>query len=289
MVLLSIVMMPLFVGAQLMPFQSSYAGGMTITWNPDNQIVEETSAVLKGTVSVQLEMPVKLQVLSGVSPTQINKVYVPILSPVSPSIIMIPGEVKTFTIPFDNLTKATTYYFIIKNTETGQQSPVLNVTTKGGTSSLPESSTTIFDNQTSPYADPGSFKPVGDTVSDKGIVPKCGRTQNAAGTIPPKELEMCTQEDFMQLVANVIQYALIIIGPIIAVVVMFAGAMILWLNYSKDPGPAIESEINKYKAILVRAIIGVFIIMIAWVLVATLIKELGVKPEFVLLDLFSAK
>jgi hypothetical protein len=39
------------------------------------------------------------------------------------------------------------------------------------------------------------------------------------------------QKDFMQLIANIIQYFLIIIGPIIAVVVMFSGAMVLWLNY----------------------------------------------------------
>lgn len=128
-----------------------------------------------------------------------------------------------------------------------------------------------------------------DTISDKGIVPKCGRTQNAAGTIPDKELEMCKYQDFMQLITNIIQYALIIIGPIIAMICMFSGAMILWLNYNSDPTTGIQKQIKYYWGILVRAIIGLFIIMIAWVIVATVIKELGVKPAFVLLDVFSGK
>jgi len=82
---------------------------------------------------------------------------------------------------------------------------------------------------------------------------------------------------------------LIIIGPIIAVVVMFSGAMILWLNYDSDPTAEIEKQKKKYFGILGRAAIGLGIVLIAWVLVATLIKELGVKPEFVLLDLFNSK
>jgi hypothetical protein len=269
--------------------QSVYLGGMTVYFKPSDQIIGETSATLKGTVSVQLEMPVIIQVLSGVSLTQVDKVYSPILQPVSSNMAMVPGETKTFTIPLVGLTKGTTYYFLVKNIATGTQSSVLNFTTDGGTGPIPQSALTIYDETTSPYAAPGSFEPVTDTISDKGIVPKCGRTQNAEGTIPPEELRMCTYKDFMQLIANVIQYALIIIGPIIAIVCMYAGAMIIWLNYNSDPTAEIMAQIKKYYAILVRAAIGLFIIMIAWVLVATVIKELGVKPEFVLLDVFSAK
>ncbi len=271
------------------PSPANYVGGISIYFNPADQKVDETSATLKATVSVQIEMPVAFQVLSGSSPSKIDRVYTPILQPISANSGLVPGEVKTFTIPFTSLTKGTTYYFIVKNIATGTQSPVWNFTTKGGTQPLPESAMTIFDATTDPYGDPGSFKPVEDTISEKGIVPKCGRTQNAAGTIPKKELEMCTYKDFMQLIANVIQYALIIIGPIIAIVCMYAGAMIIWLNWQSDPSQQIEGQIKKYQGILVRAAIGVGIILIAWVLVATVIKELGVKPEFVLLDLFSSK
>ena len=69
---------------------------------------------------------------------------------------------------------------------------------------------------------------------------------------------------------------------------MFAGAMVLWLNYNSDPTEEITKQKKKYIGILTRAAIGIFIVMIAWVLVATVLKELGVKQEYVLLDLFSA-
>lgn len=266
---------------------ADYVGGITILFKPSDQQVTETSATLKATVSANLEMPVQFQVIGGTNPAQMNKVIEPTLEPASVNQELVPGETKILTIPFTGLVKNTTYHFIVKNNATGTISPVWNFTTKGGTNGVPQSAMTIFDTESSPYADPGSFEPVTDTISDKGIVPKCGRTQNEAGTLPASETRMCTANDFMQLIANVIQYALIIIGPIIAIVIMGAGAMIIWLNWSSDPTQEIKDQIKKYWGILVNACIGIGIILIAWVLVATIIKELGIKPEFILLDLFS--
>ncbi len=280
---------PQLPNSPILPGQSNYVGGISISFKPSDQIVNEDSAVIKATISVQLNMPADFQVLSGISPSQISQSFTPILQPVSVNQGLVPGEVRTFSIPFSGLAKGTTYYFVVKNNATGTQSPVWNFTTKGGTTQAPTSAMTVYDTASGPYADPGSFAPVADTISDKGIVPKCSRTQNEAGTIPPEEIRMCSYKDFIQLVTNVIQYALIIIGPIIAVVVMFAGAMILWLNYDSDPTAKIEAQKKKYFGILGRAAIGLGIVLIAWVLVATLIKELGVKPEFVLLDLFNSK
>lgn len=267
---------------------SVYLGGMSLWWPPEEQVVNETDATLKAHLSAQLQMPVQIEVLSGLSTTQIDHSFTPTLQPASMNMGLEPGEVKTFEVPFTGLVKGTTYYFLVKNNATGTQSPVWNFTTKGGTSPIPQSSTTIYDAETSPYADPGTGGPVIDTISDQGIVPHCGRTQNADGTVPDNETKMCTYADFMQLIANVIQFALIIIGPIIAIIVMFAGAMVLWLNYNSDPTEEITKQKKKYIGILTRAAIGIFIVMIAWVLVATVLKELGVKQEYVLLDLFSA-
>ena len=269
--------------------QAAYVGGMNLLFKPADQVVGETTATLKGTVSVQIGMPVQLRVYSGVNSNNLDQLYTPTLMP--PVTVgtsgLAPGEVKTFDIPFTGLVKGTTYYFLIKNTATGTQSPVWNFTTKGGTTPIPQSATTVYDSQTNPYANPGTGAPVIDTISDKGIVPQCGRSQNAKGTVPVEQTAMCTKKDFMQLIANVIQYFLIIIGPIIAVVVMFSGAMVLWLNYQSDPTNEIQEQKKKYIGILTRAAVGLFIVMIAWVLVATIIKALGVKPEFVLLDVLS--
>ena len=267
---------------------SAYLGGMTLWWPAEDQVVNETDATLKAHISAQLSMPVQIEVLSGLSTTQIDHSFTPTLQPASMNMGLEPGEIKTFEVPFTGLVKGTTYYFLVKNNATGTQSPVWNFTTKGGTSPIPQSSTTIYDAQTSPYADPGTGGPVIDTISDNGIVPRCGRTQNADGTVPDTETAMCTYANFMQLIANIIQFALIIIGPIIAIIVMFAGAMVLWLNYNSDPTEEITKQKKKYIGILTRAAIGIFIVMIAWVLVATVLKELGVKQEYVLLDLFSA-
>lgn len=269
--------------------QSSYIGGISMWFNPSDQKVNEDSASLRATISAILDMPADFEVLAGSSPSKISISFKPVLEPPTTNVGLVAGDVRTMVIPFNGLSKGTTYYFLIKNNATGTQSPLWNFTTKGGTTPAPESEMTIFDAESSHYGDPGGFEPLKDTISDKGIVPKCGRTQNEAGTIPVKETRMCAYEDFMQLVSNVIQYALIIIGPIIAIVVMYAGAMIIVLNTKKDPTGQIMEQIHKYYNMLTGAAIGVGIILIAWVLVATIIKELGVRPEFVLLDLFNSK
>jgi hypothetical protein len=136
--------------------QSAYVGGMHLTFNPADQVVAETTATLKGTVSVQIPMPVQLRVISGLNPSSLDQLYTPTLMPTIGTSGLTPGEVKTFDIPYTGLAKGTTYYFLVKNMATGTQSPVWNFTTKGGTTPIPQSSTTVYDATTNPYADPGT-------------------------------------------------------------------------------------------------------------------------------------
>jgi Na+/phosphate symporter len=45
-------------------------------------------------------------------------------------------------------------------------------------------------------------------------------------------------------------------------------------------------KLENHKKQLGRIVLGVIIILFAWTLIATVIKELGVKPNYVLLDVF---
>lgn len=270
-------------------FQSGlYAGGVSVLFPPNDQTITENSAVLKGTVSTQIEMPyVSLSIVSGTSPSQLGNEQILSLVPITQNQGMIPGEVKNFTVEFTGLTKGATYYFALRNKISNTTSSPIYFTTKGGTPGAnvdPTGGSPIYDEETYPYNAPDPVGPVEDTISDKGIVPDCGRT---SGTDAQKA--MCGYKQFLELIANVIRYALIIIGPIVAIIAMFSGAMIMFLGSKSDPSMDVMNKLRQYKAWFFRAGIGLLIILSAWIIVATILRELGVKPEYVLLDLFSGK
>jgi uncharacterized membrane protein len=97
---------------------------------------------------------------------------------------------------------------------------------------------------------------------------------------------MCGYKDFMQLIANIINYALLFLGPVIAAYAMYLGVMIILEARVSDPTSAVMKKLENHKKQLGRIVLGVIIILFAWTLIATVIKELGVKPNYVLLDVF---
>ena len=185
-------------------------------------------------------------------------------------------------ISFTGLTAGQTYTFAIKNNITGIFSTPIQFTTTGGTNGNGGTIGTVGANLQNGI--PDASPAVTDTISDKGIVPKCGRTGTSTDTTGT---QMCTFKDFMQLIANVIQYGLIILGPIIAILAMYAGAMIIWLGRKGDRSLVDQEKLRGYEAILVRAAIGLVIIVTAWTLISTILIELGVQHQYILLDIFS--
>jgi hypothetical protein len=89
------------------------------------------------------------------------------------------------------------------------------------------------------------------------------------------------------LISNILKYALIIFGPIVAVLVLYSGFVIIWLGKIPDPTAEQMQMLRNAKARLVKIGIGIAIILSAWVFIATITRELGVKSSYSLLDLFN--
>ena len=96
---------------------------------------------------------------------------------------------------------------------------------------------------------------------------------------------MCGLNDFIQLITNVIQGILLLIGVVATILAMYSGFMIIWLGKTSDPGPAVEEAIRKYSKQLLNIVIGLVIIVCAFLIVSTIIRELGVKSDYSLLDI----
>ncbi len=71
-----------------------------------------------------------------------------------------------------------------------------------------------------------------------------------------------------EIVANIIQYALSFLGVIFIILIIYAG--FLWMTASGD-----SDKITKAKGILINAIIGVIIVLGAYVITAFIFSRLG--------------
>ena len=198
-------------------------------------------------------------------------------------------------LSFTGLSAGTTYKFLIKNNVTNTVSDPIQFTTPttaGGKSYI--SYTGGYANYTSGagYGDPnpGSGGPVADTISNTGIVPQqCGLTPGTNDDPKDPKFAPCGYNDFLKLISNILHYAIIIIGPIIAVLALYYGFMIMILGRIPDRTAEQQARLNAAKAGLVRIAIGIIIILSGWVIIATITTELGVKSNYTLLDVFSGK
>jgi len=256
------------------------AQGVMIEFIPADQKITEISAQLIAQVSVTLPMNIDLVWSWGETGTAFTNEEMLINVPNLPA-----GYKHPALLVFPNLTPDTSYSFNIRNKVTGSNHPG-SFTSLGGEAGMTDP--TAIQLEISPdsqsFTDPGGFTGVEDTISDKGIVPKCSRT--AGPGVTAEETEMCGYKDFLQLIANVIQYAVIIIAPIIAIMVMYAGAMIIWLGKIPDKTSAQMKKLREYQGQLVRIAIGILIMLSSYMIVATILRELGVQSSHILLNLF---
>ena len=77
----------------------------------------------------------------------------------------------------------------------------------------------------------------------------------------------CHFNDFIQLVENIINYLLIVAVPIAGVAFAYAG--FLYLTAAGNPG-----KIEEAHGIFTSVMIGIIIMLVAWVLIHTLVSEL---------------
>lgn len=250
-------------------------GGISVTFPRESQIINETSAEIHGIVSALIIVPVELSFVSGIAGKPLGNAQSLL------STTLMPGQNKPITMKFTGLNAGTSYYFVLKNKKTNAQSYAIYFTTPGGTTN----ERAMFAGKTLGGQDAPPDVVFEDKVSDKGIVPKCGRS--AGPNVPVEETRMCGFKDFMQLVANIINFALVIIGPIIAVFLMYTGVMIIIYGKKSDPTEEVMKKLKKYKEQFFRIGLGIIIIIFAWTIIATILRELGVKPNYIMLDLFS--
>ena len=92
-----------------------------------------------------------------------------------------------------------------------------------------------------------------------GLVP-CGQSGNP-----------CNFCHIFVLVANVVNYVLTCLVPIVAALMIIIGGLYLLIA-----GPSPE-KLSKAKAVLTAAIIGLFIIFLSWVFINTLLSFMGIN------------
>lgn len=111
-----------------------------------------------------------------------------------------------------------------------------------------------------------NYNPTQQTIIQKGIVGsidcgyKIGKGQGG---------RVCGFSDFITLIQRVIEYIFILVLPIMAIVFAYAGYLFLTSGGS-------ESKRTAAKKAMTSALIGVIIIMAAWLLVKTVLVSLGV-------------
>jgi hypothetical protein len=274
------------------PSTTSSTAGLYVIFPSGQQMITGTSANLTGIVSVGYSMPVNLSYVWGASGSPLSNETSLLTALIPP---MDPGMTKNVDLTMAGLTPGTTYQFALKNKITNTISSTLQFTTptNNTTSNSLSGGTTPPINQAPP-----TVPAVTDTISGPngtGIVPLCGRTPGNPGVVSGilvqgtrlDQTRMCDFQDFLTLIANILKYALILLGPVVALVAMYAGAMIIWLKKLPDMNSNQMLSLQKYKTLLIRVAVGILIILCAWLIIATIIRGLDVKPNYHLLDLSS--
>ena len=96
-----------------------------------------------------------------------------------------------------------------------------------------------------------------------GLVPNCNVIVNGEMTKP------CNFDSLMTLINNVINFVLITLAtPIFALILIYVG----WLYLSSGGS---SENVTKAKKILIKAVIGYIIALVAWLVVKTILTTLG--------------
>jgi hypothetical protein len=236
-------------------------------------------------VSNTARVPVSLSVYLGEDPNNLNLheqlAYIPVPEP---------GGFYQWFVQFPQLSPGTEYYFVFKDDLDRNPSSIigkgvyrfttLGVKSKTQNISLGGDSPALTDNQgkggifsyTYPTGatDPGG---INADLSDGGgpLVP-C----EATGDITTR----CRFGHLLQLVTNVFKFAIVLILPIIAIIAAYTGIQMI-INRENPV------KLASYKGNMLRIIVGIIIILLAWTLVASVLAAIVNEDirKILLLDL----
>lgn len=252
------------------PSNSTLSGAFNISFPSSEQVITETSVTLSGSIVALSRVSINLGIIYGTSPSlmlQSGNVYS------NPSLAS--GASDTFTYTMSNLSPGTGYYFQFRDLARNTSSELLYVKTKGGDGTgdtVHYGATVITDGSSVPTSfDSGIV--VEDPYEDIGLVP-CATSTNST---------MCGFQDFLKLIGNVIDYTLILLVPATAAVCVYAG--VSFIISRGDP-----TKLKAAKDRLVRVLIAMAVIMLAWAVVAGIYKSLIPEDqldEYILLDVLN--
>lgn len=133
---------------------------------------------------------------------------------------------------------------------------------------LPEIGSTNNNNNNDQYSDPfASSQVVSDIRSGTGLVKQdCGYNLKESG-------KMCGFNDFISLIQRIIEYIFVLVLPIAAIVFAYAG--FLYMTSGED-----SNKRTAAKNAMTNLIIGIAVIMLAWIIVRLVLKSLGVADGF---------
>lgn len=113
------------------------------------------------------------------------------------------------------------------------------------------------------------YTPRQKEILKSGIVPTdCGYEVGLTG-----RGRMCNLVDAIQLIQNIIEYIFVLVLPIAAIVFAYAGFLLLSSGGN-------SSKRDAAKNAMVKLVIGVVIVMLAWLLVKTILVALGASSGF---------
>lgn len=252
------------------PSNANLSNTTYVTLPSAEQVITETSVTLSGHLTALATAPVRLGIAYGVSPSLMLTT-----DEVFESASMASGAQDTFTYTMANLTPGTGYYFQFRDLIRNTDSPLLYVKTKGGngTGDGPHYGAYVLTDGTTNGVPPAGVPlVVEDPFENEGLVP-CATDRNPG---------MCTFQDFLKLIGNVIDYALILLVPATAAICVYAG-----VSFIVSKGDAIKLKVAKER--LVRVLIAAAVIMLAWAVVAGIYRALipaELLDQYTLLDIF---
>jgi hypothetical protein len=241
-------------------------------------------ATFSGTIKSSVNMRVGLDLYIGDTQGSLTKVFRSLLAPTS----LVANQEKPFELTVSDLQPGTKYFFKVhESTKDFDITPHEFPFITGGTAPVPSGpydpnapgAGALIPNYTFP-TNIGEPDGAGDdtTIKDNGepLVP-CGKKSDQQD----EANKNCGFNHLIKLVANVFRFLLVMIFPLTVLACVYTGVQMI-LHRS------MPAELEKYKDRLVKIVIGLAVMILAWVIVATVLRAL-VGPEaaqFIILDIF---
>jgi hypothetical protein len=240
-------------------------------------VTTSVDVTLSGKVVTTLNTRVGLVVWFGLSSNSIFKAGNVLLS----QRLIFKGVDKKFSQTLRGLQPGTKYYYNVQETTKDffTNANSLSFTTPGAAPT-----TATFD----PDA-PGVFgdyefntnlgEPTGDgssTITEPDVLVPCGKRSDQTS----EKDKNCKFEHLLELFTRIIDYMLVLLVPLTALVAIYTGVQMIIHR-------GMPAELTKYKDNLIRIGWGVAVMLLAWTIIATLLKTF-VDPSmtgYILLDL----